>query len=86
MNHAEYGDAYEEAAFTQATNVSDQVQQIVNLSVNHLQVKLHLKSNGQVDRILKFVRPLCMFFPFENSLWIWLRIKITEVKAIILQI
>ncbi len=86
MNHTEYGDAYEEAAFTQATNVSDQVQHIVNLSVNYLQVKLHLKSYWQVDRILELVRPLWIFFPFKHSFWASFRIKITKVKTIILQV
>ena len=67
MHDTEDCDTDKKAAFTKPANVSDQVQHIVDLSLNDWQVKVHFEGDRYMDRVIKFIRSFTSLSPLEDS-------------------
>ena len=68
MDDTEERKAYEEAAFTKSANVTDPVQDVIDLTIDILQVEVHLDRDSQDDLVFKLVWAFSYLMKSEHSL------------------
>ena len=83
MDHAQDGEADEEAAFAQSTHISDPIEDVVDLPLDYLKVEIELQGHGNVHIVREFVRALARLKNSENSIRI--ASKRSPVNSFVLQ-
>ena len=83
MNYTQKSAAYEEATFSETSNVADPVENIIHLSTDLVQVLVELKRKRKMHIVLVLVRAFLYFFEAENSRDV---IRESETHSIVLQI
>ena len=82
MDYTQKSEADEEATFSETSNITDPVEQIIDLSIDLVQVLIELKRKRKMHIVLELIRAFLYFFEVENSCNV---IRESETHSLILQ-